>query len=73
MPIYEFACSKDGVFEELGSISDPPFAKCPKCGEECKRIMSRNSFRLLGNGWADEGYRSLEPHEKEKSTLKIQK
>lgn len=58
MPIYEYECEEHGVFEELNSISSEPFTKCPKCGKESKRIMSKNTFKLVGNGWADEGYSS---------------
>lgn len=61
MPIYEYECPKCGhVFEEWARSSDAhKDAKCPQCGADSPRIMSRTSFVLKGNGWyvSDYGYR----------------
>lgn len=61
MPIYEYECPKCGhVFEEWARSSDAhKDAKCPECGADSPRIMSRTSFVLKGNGWyvSDYGYR----------------
>jgi putative FmdB family regulatory protein len=57
MPTYQFKCKK----EECGDIQtvrqkyedEPP--KCKKCESETKRIISRSSFVLRGNGWFNTG------------------
>lgn len=41
MPLYEYRCGEDGVFEEqrpLSEFSSP--AKCPTCGTPSPRILS---------------------------------
>ena len=62
MPIYEYYCKKcDCYLERLQKIDDPlpdcPTSKdviAPEC--ELKKVMSRNSFRLKGQGWHKDGY-----------------
>lgn len=59
MPIYEYACEKCGAHhEEMQKVSDPPPAKCPKCGAKGKmqRVVSRSSFQLKGGGWYSDLY-----------------
>lgn len=53
MPIYEYECKRCGsVFEELQQLSDPPPKTCQSCGSKrIKRLMSRSSFILKGDGW----------------------
>ena len=61
MPIYEYECPNCGnVFEEWGKASEAHKEEpCPKCGTPSKRVMSRTSFVLKGDGWyvSDYGYR----------------
>lgn len=42
MPTYEYECKKCGVFEKKQSIKDDALKVCPDCGEEVKRLISRN-------------------------------
>lgn len=52
MPIYEYKCDSCGaVTERLQKMSDKPLKKCPKCGGNVKKIISRSSFQLKGSGW----------------------
>jgi len=62
MPIYEFYCEKcDCTVEKMQSF-DSPVPGCPtekgKADKECglKRIISKSSFRLKGEGWYKDGY-----------------
>ncbi len=61
MPIYEYECPKCGrVFEEWGkAFEEHKTEPCPDCGTESRRVISRTSFVLKGNGWyvSDYGYR----------------
>jgi putative FmdB family regulatory protein len=53
MPIYEYECQKcHELTEVMQKMSDPPPAKCPKCGaKKLQRVMSQTSFQLKGEGW----------------------
>lgn len=64
MPIYEYQCGKcDKISEVLQKITDKPLAKCPSCGGKAKRLMSRNSFQLKGDGWYVTDYKDKKPTE----------
>ena len=62
MPIYEYACLACGhEFEKMQKISDSPVRKCPSCGRlRARRLISRTSFVLKGNGWYTTDYPSKE-------------
>lgn len=53
MPIYEYGCDNCGKLTEvLQKLSDPPPERCEHCGSKrLKRVMSRTSFQLKGDGW----------------------
>jgi putative FmdB family regulatory protein len=51
MPIYEYECSKCGVFEHSQRIKDPALTKCPTCRRKVRRLISNTSFQLKGSGW----------------------
>ncbi|MFY9370902.1 MAG: zinc ribbon domain-containing protein [bacterium] len=42
LPTYEYKCPNCGVFEEFQSITAPALEKCPTCGSEVRRLISRN-------------------------------
>ena len=56
MPIYEFKCKKCNNSIELIQKYDEKAPTCDKCGEILSRAVSRNSFRLKGGGWHEDGY-----------------
>jgi putative FmdB family regulatory protein len=53
MPIYEYKCPKcSNLFQLLERMSESTETrKCPKCGEDAKKIISLSSFHLKGSGW----------------------
>ena len=51
MPLYEYECPKDGTSEQIQKISDPPLAKCPKCGGPVERLLSAPAIQFKGTGW----------------------
>lgn len=67
MPIYEFECKKCGnKVEKL--ILDPlneDEIKC-QCGSDMIKIISLNSFKLNGEGWAKDGYSTKNIERKKK-------
>jgi putative FmdB family regulatory protein len=56
MPIYEYECSKCGIFEYSQSISDDPLRRCPKCRRSVTKLLSASAFHLKGGGWYSDGY-----------------
>ena len=51
MPIYEYQCSKCGVFEVTQRITEDPLKKCPSCPRKVQKLISNTSFQLKGTGW----------------------
>ncbi len=51
MPIYEYECSKCGVFEVTQRITEKPLGKCPTCRNKVRKLISNTSFQLKGSGW----------------------
>lgn len=51
MPIYEYQCSKCGVFEVTQRITEDPLVKCPDCRSKVRKLISNTSFQLKGSGW----------------------
>ena len=60
MPIYNLQCLKcEYEFELIQKIgaSNP---ECPECRGETRRLISKSSFRLRGEGWEKDGYHKKE-------------
>jgi putative FmdB family regulatory protein len=52
LPTYEYKCPQCGIFEEFQPISAPALEKCPTCGAEIRRLISRNVAVLYkGSGF----------------------
>jgi putative FmdB family regulatory protein len=56
MPIYEYNCSKCGIFEVSQHIIEAPLSKCPHCRGKVRKLISQTSFQLKGSGWYATGY-----------------
>ncbi len=52
MPLYEYRCGKCGQHvEKIQKFSDPPLAKCEKCGGALERLISSPAIQFKGSGW----------------------
>jgi putative FmdB family regulatory protein len=51
LPLYEYECPKDGVFERIRKFSDPPLAACPSCGGPIEKLASAPAIQFKGTGW----------------------
>jgi putative FmdB family regulatory protein len=51
VPLYEYQCATDGVFELVRKFSDPPLAACPTCGGPVEKLMSAPAIQFKGTGW----------------------
>ena len=64
MPIYEFKCPNGKITEQFVKIGTKEI-KCPKCHQKAKKIMSRCTFELKGDGWYTDGYSSKNKEKKD--------
>jgi putative FmdB family regulatory protein len=51
LPLYEYECQKDGVFERIQKFSDPPLGACPTCGGPIEKLASAPAIQFKGSGW----------------------
>jgi len=56
MPIYFYECIQCGNTFELIQKIDSSNPECNKCRGETRRLISKSSFRLNGDGWEKDGY-----------------
>ena len=59
MPLYEYQCQACGErVEVIQKFSDPPYAHCPKCGGDMKKLMSAPAIQFKGSGFYKTDYAS---------------
>ena len=51
MPLYEYECPKDGIFELVRKFSDPPLEACPTCAGPIEKLVSAPAIQFKGSGW----------------------
>ena len=57
MPLYEYQCTQCHERSEiLQKFSDPPYAHCPKCGGEVKKLHSSPAIQFKGSGFYKTDY-----------------
>ena len=57
MPLYEYQCTQCHERTEiLQKFSDPPYAHCPKCGGEVKKLHSSPAIQFKGSGFYKTDY-----------------
>ena len=57
MPLYEYQCQKCGErVEVIQNLSDPPYAHCPKCGGDMKKLLSAPAIQFKGSGFYKTDY-----------------
>ena len=59
MPLYEYQCQACGErVEVIQRHSDPPYAHCPKCGGDMKKLQSSPAIQFKGSGFYKTDYAS---------------
>lgn len=59
MPIYEYQCTKcNDRTEVIQKFTDPPYAACPKCGGEVRKLASAPAIQFKGSGFYKTDYAS---------------
>ena len=57
MPLYEYQCTQCHERTEiLQKFTDPPYAHCPKCGGEVKKLHSSPAIQFKGSGFYKTDY-----------------
>ncbi len=64
MPLYEYQCQACGErVEVIQRHSDPPYAHCPKCGGDMKKLQSAPAIQFKGSGFYKTDYNASKPSE----------
>lgn len=53
MPIYEVKCQKCGF---SGEVIRSFVGACNMCGGDLEQVVAATNFKLVGDGWAKDGY-----------------
>ena len=74
MPLYEYQCQACGErVEVIQKLSDPPYAHCPKCGGDMKKLFSAPAIQFKGSGFYKTDYSSSPKSESSSSESKSEK
>jgi putative FmdB family regulatory protein len=64
MPLYEYQCQACGErVEVIQRLSDPPYAHCPKCSGDMKKLISAPAIQFKGSGFYKTDYNASKPSE----------
>jgi putative FmdB family regulatory protein len=56
MPIYEYKCSNEHIFEVMQRMSDDPVSSCEVCGEPVERVFHPVAVHFKGSGFYNTDY-----------------
>jgi putative FmdB family regulatory protein len=56
MPIYEYKCDNDHVFEVMQRMSDDPLTECNQCGAPVQRVFHPVAIHFKGSGFYNTDY-----------------
>jgi putative FmdB family regulatory protein len=56
MPIYEYRCENDHLFEIMQRISDGPVTSCQVCGAPVQRVFRPIAVHFKGSGFYNTDY-----------------
>jgi len=63
MPIFEYRCQHDHLFEKLCD-RNAPNPLCPECGCSATRLFSSPAFRFKGSGFHSTDYTKHGPKQR---------
>jgi putative FmdB family regulatory protein len=58
MPIYEYKCENEHVFDVMQRLSDDPLTSCIECGAPVRKVLHPVSISFKGSGFYSTDYRS---------------
>lgn len=56
MPIYEYRCENDHVFEVIQRMTDEPLRECEECGAPASRVLTPPAIHFKGSGFHNTDY-----------------
>ena len=56
MPLYEYRCENDHVFEVMQKMSDDPVETCEVCGAPVQRVFHPVAVHFKGSGFYNTDY-----------------
>ena len=56
MPIYEYKCDNDHVFDVIQKMTDEPLHECEECGAPAARVLSAPAIHFKGSGFHNTDY-----------------
>jgi putative FmdB family regulatory protein len=56
VPIYEYKCTNDHVFDVIQKIADEPLRICQECGAPVERVLHPVAVHFKGSGFYNTDY-----------------
>jgi len=56
MPIYEYRCENDHIFEVMQKMTDGPVTQCEQCGASVQRVFHPVAVHFKGSGFYNTDY-----------------
>jgi putative FmdB family regulatory protein len=56
MPIYEYKCENDHVFDVMQKMSDDPLTTCIECGAPVRKVLQPVGISFKGSGFYSTDY-----------------
>jgi putative FmdB family regulatory protein len=56
VPIYEYKCENDHVFDVIQKMSDEPLTECQECGAPAQRVLRPVAIHFKGSGFHNTDY-----------------
>src|SRR5919202_1810282 len=70
MPIYEYKCENDHVFDVMQRMSDDPPTGCIECGASVRKVLHPVGISFKGSGFYSTDYSKKGPKPESKETAK---
>jgi putative FmdB family regulatory protein len=56
VPVYEYKCENDHVFDVIQKMSDPALTECQECGAPAERVLHPVAVHFKGSGFYNTDY-----------------
>ncbi len=56
VPIYEYKCENDHVFDVIQKMVDEPLTECQECGAPAERVLHPVAIHFKGSGFHNTDY-----------------
>ena len=70
MPIYEYKCENEHVFDVMQRMSEDPLTECVECGAPVKKVLQPVGISFKGSGFYSTAYNKQTPKTDSKETTK---